>query len=52
MCCIMYYVYLKIRDYVRQPKQEVKPLDEVMYNAQQLNEYVRRKERTYWCCYD
>ena len=47
MCCVLYYVYLKIRDYARKPK----PTDEVMYNARQLNEYVRKKERTYWVNY-
>ena len=47
MCCVIYYVYLKMRDYFSKPK----PSEEVMYNARQLNEYARRKERTYWECY-
>ena len=52
MCCIMYYVYLKIRNHYRKLKEERKLSDEVMYNAQQLKEYVRNKERTYWHTYD
>ena len=59
MCCIIYYVYLRIRDYARKPKPADnnkvvmgnRVADEVMYNAQQLEDYVRKKERTYWTNY-
>ena len=52
MCCVIYYVYLKMRNYFNKPRKK----DEALYNARQLNEYVRKKERTYWTsyssCYD
>ena len=51
MCCILYYVYKRMREHFRKPKEEDKSLAEVMYNAQQLEDYVRKKERTYWASY-
>ena len=56
MCCIAYYLYIKCRDYFRKsPQQEEEEDDnqsEIKYNARRLNEYVRKKERTYWVKYD
>ena len=56
MCCIAYYLYIKCRDYFRKsPPQEEEEEDdkhsEIKYNARRLNEYVRKKERTYWTHY-
>ena len=57
MCCIAYYVYIKCRDHFRKPppQDEEEEADdkhsEIKYNARKLNEYVRKKERTYWTHY-
>ena len=57
MCCVLYYLYIKCRDYFRKPPQQEEEEEddnqsEIKYNAKQLNEYVRRKQRTYWVNYD
>ena len=58
MCCIIYYIYLKCRvkwqahiTERRKKEEEAKYIQEAVYNARQLSEYVRKKERTYWCNY-
>ena len=47
MCCIIYYIYLrcKVKWHAYITEQRKKE-EEVLYNARQLNEYVRNKERT------
>ena len=53
MCCIIYYIYLKCRvkwqAYIterrKNEEEEAKRLREAVYNARQLNEHVRMKER-------
>ena len=68
MCCILYYIYLKYRDYFKkEPKQEenkkeenkrasrqptLQELAEYRFNARRLNEYVRNKDRSYFINYD
>ena len=49
MCCIMYYLYIKCRDYFRKPPRQEeqeedtgKSLSEVVYNARRLNEYKEK----------
>ena len=48
MCCVIYYIYLKYRVKWQAYITERRKNEEVLYNARQLNEYVRKKERTYW----
>jgi len=50
MCCIIYYIYLrcKVKWHAYITERRKKEEEEVLYNARQLNEYVRNKERTYW----
>ena len=48
MCCVIYYIYLKYKAYKAERRKKE---EEVLYNARQLNEYVRNKERTYWSSY-
>ena len=49
MCCVIYYIYLKYKAYIterrKKEEEEAKKLREAVYNARQLNEYVRKKER-------
>ena len=53
MCCVIYYIYLKCRvkwqAYIterrKKEEEEAKYLREAVYNARQLNAYVRNKER-------
>jgi hypothetical protein len=49
MCCIIYYIYLRCKAkwhaYITEQRKKE---EEVLYNARQLNEYVRNKERNYW----
>jgi hypothetical protein len=56
MCCVIYYIYIKCREYLKhrrkKEEEEEKSLAEIMYNARRLNEYVRNKERSYWTSYD
>ena len=52
MCCVIYYIYLKLQTYFKnKDNNKLKRIDEFAYNAKQLNEYVRNKERAYWCSY-
>ena len=53
MCCVIYYIYLKLQKYFTKNtnNNKLKEIDEFAYNAKQLNEYVRNKERAYWCSY-
>jgi hypothetical protein len=53
MCCAIYYVYYKIRNYLRKRAEEkaIKKMDEVLYNTYQLNKYIRDKKRVYWASY-
>ena len=55
MCCVIYYVYLKCKNYFKECCKKKKEKEEIraetLYNAQKLNEYVRNKERTYWASY-
>jgi broad-specificity NMP kinase len=50
MCCVMYYLYIKCRDYVRQrsnydsnDEDDDKYSSEIKYTAKQLDDYVRNK---------
>ena len=64
MCCIIYYVYLKCRHYfkkdtkkeesknVSKPQPTLQELAEYRYNAKQINDFVRNKQRVYWANYD
>ena len=64
MCCIIYYVYLKCRHYIKKdtkkegnknvskPQPTLQELAEYRFNARRLNEYVRNKERSYFINYD
>ena len=69
MCCILYYIYLKCKDYFeKEPKQEenkteenkkvskqqptLQELAEYRYNAKQINDFVRNKQRSYFINYD
>ena len=49
MCCIIYYIYLRCKvkwqAYITERRRKE---EEVLYNARQLNDYVRNKERNYW----
>ena len=53
MCCAIYYVYYKIRNYFRKRKEEksIKEMDEVLYNTYQLNKYIRGRQSVYWASY-
>ena len=68
MCCIIYYVYLKCLHYfkkdtkkdtkkeenknVSKPQPTLQELAEYRYNAKQINDFVRNKQRVYWANYD
>ena len=50
MCCILYYIYRKCRNYFKKPsKVEDENLAETLYNAKQLEKYVRTKKKRIGC---
>ena len=50
MCCAIYYVYKKVRNYFRKRAEE-KSINEILYNADQLNKYIRGRQSVYWASY-
>ena len=65
MCCIVYYLYRRYCEYFREiPKQDnkeglpkkeplskLKESEEYRYNAKQINDFVRNRQRQYWTNY-
>ena len=51
MCCVIYYVYLKCRNYFKKRPTTDRNMSETLYTARMLDEYVKNKERTYWVHY-
>ena len=51
MCCVIYYIYLKYRNYFQKRRITDTNAPETLYTARTLDEYVKNKERTYWTSY-
>ena len=52
MCCVIYYIYLKCRNYFQKRRITDANTPETLYTARMLDEYVKNKKKTYWSHYD